>query len=309
MIRPLLLLCAVGAAAPLVGQEDACRTASDPSHAGWCREVALGLQAAQGDLALLNSGGVDLPGASSTLGKRVGAGPRFSFSGRMALVGFEAPDLSDPGAAPVPGSSAVAPALHGAFALGVFRGFAPSPTVGGVLALDVLASGNLLFPPGSLGYEGTEVGYGLGVRLGVFRESFTLPGITVTATQRWVQGVDVGEVGSTGSTISFDLATSSVRAVIGKDLWGFGFLGGIGWDRSSSDGTVPLPDGGTTRFEDASDTRSLLFGGISWSHFVVQVSGEVGWASGWDNPAGRPSGGYDPASGRWFGGLAVRLIY
>jgi hypothetical protein len=280
------LLAAVGAAAPLAAQgvgdvAELCAGAGDPADRAWCTEIALGVQAAQGDVALLSSGGAALPGAVSTLGKRVGSSPRLSFSGRLALVGFEAPDLSDPTVVPAPGASALAPALHGAFGIGLFRGFSPSPTVGGLLALDVLATGSALFPPGSLGYSGSKLGYGLGLRLGVFRESFTLPGITLSVTQ----------------------------PLIGKDLWGLGFIGGLGWDRSSSDGTVPTADGGTATFDDFTNGRGLLFVGASWSYFLIQLSGEGGWASGWSAPDGRGAGGYDPGSGRWFAGLAFRLIY
>jgi len=205
--------------------------------------------------------------------------------------------------------AAVAPALQGVFGLGLFRGFSPSPTMGGVLALDLVGTGSLLFPPRSIGYSGTEIGYGLGLRVGVFRESFTLPGLTLTATQRWIQGVDLDVGTPAGSPMSFGVSTTSLRGLIGKDLWGLGFLGGVGWDSNTSDGTVPLPNGGSAEFNDVSDDRTMIFGGVSWSYFVVQVSGEIGWASGWSAPENRPDGGYDPSSSRYFGGVAVRLIY
>jgi hypothetical protein len=308
------LLAAVGAAAPLAAQgvgdvAELCAGAGDPADRAWCTEIALGVQAAQGDVALLSSGGAALPGAVSTLGKRVGSSPRLSFSGRLALVGFEAPDLSDPTVVPAPGASALAPALHGAFGIGLFRGFSPSPTVGGLLALDVLATGSALFPPGSLGYSGSKLGYGLGLRLGVFRESFTLPGITLSVTQRWVQDLRFSGIGPDDDAAELGLSTTSLRALIGKDLWGLGFIGGLGWDRSSSDGTVPTADGGTATFDDFTNGRGLLFVGASWSYFLIQLSGEGGWASGWSAPDGRGAGGYDPGSGRWFAGLAFRLIY
>jgi hypothetical protein len=227
----------------------------------------------------------------------------------LALVGFEGPDLSDSAVVPAPGVSALAPALHGAFGLGLFRGFSPSPTVGGLLALDVLATASALFPPGSLGYSGSKLGYGLGLRLGVFRESFTLPGITLSVTQRWLQDVRLGGIGPDDASAELGVSTTSVRGLIGKDLWGLGFVGGLGWDRSASDGTVPTAEGGSVTFEDFTNGRGLLFVGVSWSYFLIQLSGEAGWASGWSAPDGRPGGGYEPGSGRWFAGLAFRLIY
>jgi hypothetical protein len=139
----LQLLLAVATAAPLAPQtvSEACSPTTSPAEAVRCADVALGLQAAQGDLALLNAGGVDLAGAASTLGKRVGSGPRYSASGRIALVTFEGPDLRSSSVTPAPGRSAVAPAIQGALGLGVFRGFSPTPTAGGVLAVDLLATG------------------------------------------------------------------------------------------------------------------------------------------------------------------------
>ena len=316
MTRPPLLAVLVAAlAVPLSGQGvpevvSACLGNADPTETARCTDVELALQAAQGDMALLNAGGTDLPGAASTLGKRTGSSPRLSFSGRLHAVRFEAPDLRDAALSPAPGHSAVAPAIQATAALGLFRGFSPSPTMGGLFALDVLATGTFLFPPGSLGYRGTGFGYGLGARLGVFRESFTLPGITVSATQRWMQGVEVaGSSLGSDSGLSFGTSTTSVRAYVGKDLWGLGFLGGIGWDRTSSDATFPAAAGGTASVDGFTNSRRLFFAGASWSYFLIQLSGEVGWASGWDAPPGRAEGSYDPATGRAYGGLALRLIY
>jgi len=312
---PLLAVLLTVVAAPLAGQgvtdvTSACVGTADPPQQARCTEVALALQAAQGDMALLNSGGSDLPGAASTLGKRTGSSPRLSFAGRVQAVRFEAPDLQDPTVLPAPGRSAVAPAIQGTAALGLFRGFSPSPTMGGVFALDLLATGTFLFPPRSLGYRGTQFGYGLGARLGIFRESFTLPGITLSATQRWVQGVEVtGTSLGSDSGLAFGTSTTSVRAYVGKDLWGLGFLGGVGWDRTSSDATFPAATGGTASVDGFTNSRRLFFAGASWSYFLIQLSGEVGWASGWDAPPGRGEGGYDPASSRAYGGLALRLIY
>ena len=56
------LLVALAAATPLTAQgvpelADACVAGGDPTSRPWCTEIALGVQAAQGDVALLGSGG------------------------------------------------------------------------------------------------------------------------------------------------------------------------------------------------------------------------------------------------------------
>src|SRR5690606_2935207 len=82
-------------------------------------------------------------------------------------------------------------ALDGA--AGVFRGFSPLPTVGGVGSLDVLAGIGLVFPPTGAGFRGGSKGtWALGARLGILRESFTFPGVSVTGMYRRFGRVQIG---------------------------------------------------------------------------------------------------------------------
>ena len=96
--------------------------------------------------------------------------------------------------------------------------------------------------------------------------------------QRWIQGIELANVGTTqgAGSIELGVSTTSIRGEIGKDLWGIGWLGGVGWDRSSSDGSVPTPDSGSVSFDDVSNDRSLVFIGASWSYFLGQLSAEAG---------------------------------
>lgn len=226
---------------------------------------------------------------------------------RFTGVRFVAPDVAAP-TSPAAARTGLGVGLGGTFAIGLLPGFTPKPTVGGLLSVDVLATGDVLWAPGGLGHDGTRLAYGLGLRIGVFRESFTLPGVSLTVAQRWVPTVRLVDLWSAGPPLEMDVSTTSLRAVVGKDLWGLGWSGGVGWDRSSSGGSVPRPDGTTGDFSGLDNSRGLLFAGVSWSYFLIQLSGELGWASGWSgDPAA--AGAYDPGSGRWFGGLSVRLIY
>ena len=113
----------------------------------------------------------------------------------------------------------------------------------------------------------------------------------------------------------FSPTVTSVRATAGKDLLAFGILGGGGWERYQGSGRLSVwtePDG-VFRSDPSADgfasDRTLVFGGLSYTLLVLQLSAEGGFASGWDAVAGRASDGYDPSSGSFFGSLAARLTY
>ena len=275
-----------------------------------CQEWALTAQAAHADVGLLAAGGAQLPGASSTLGRRFGGMPRFSWGLRGSLLRGELPVAGTPATStPWEGEGYTGLGVHGSLALGLFDGFSPLPTVGGLLSLDVLGSvGYLLLPQGP-GFQDDPRYAGAGVRVGLLRESFTLPGVTISAARRWVGEV---EVASGGVVARVDPVVTSVRGVVGKDLLSLGFLAGVGWDRYASDGDLgfPAPCPGScslTSFEDLRSERVLFFGGASLNLLLLQLSAEGGWARGFEQPEGRSQGGYDPGSGTPFLSLAARL--
>jgi hypothetical protein len=201
--------------------------------------------------------------------------------------------------------------LTGSITVGLLDGFSVAPTVGGMLALDLLASGSLLFLGESDGFVDNEGVLSVGGRLGILRESFTLPGVTVSATHSFGQHVEWTSSGNE-SSIGTDISTTAVRATIGKDFFTLAVLGGVGWnwDRGEmgvqvSDPTIPggqgtgLLDGLTTR-------RTVYFFGMSITRLVFQLSIEGGWANGYDELDGYP-GVYDPGGGTPFVSLAGRF--
>lgn len=283
-----------------------------------CREVALRTQAARGAVGLLAAGGPELPGASGTVGLRIGNVPRISLAAR--LLGADAAFAAGlpPEGDPLPGGTlagddAFVTGLHLTGVVGLFDGFSPVPTVGGLLSLDLMATGSFLFLPEDRGFPGSEFAFGTGARLGLLRESFTLPGVSTSFVHRW--GGEMTVAG--GGSGAFDLSVSSFRATVGKDLVGVGVLLGGGLDRFTGGASISLTemeggvgdpgwDASTGGF---TDTRPVLYGGATLSFLVLQLSAEVGWADGFDTVPGRPSGGFDPTVGSWFGGLAARLTY
>ncbi|HEX9885709.1 MAG TPA: hypothetical protein VGA70_04435 [Longimicrobiales bacterium] len=299
----------------------ACSAAST-TLAGPCLEAALALQAAHGAVGLAVSGGSDLPGHASTLGRRLGSSPRFALGAR---VGLTRADLIQPsGEAPARSGSSWIRNYQASLAAGVFDGFSAAPTVGGILALDVFATAFGVALPDDRGFQGSTAGFGLGARLGILRESFTLPGVTLSVARRWVGEVEVGNADIPDPrSADFDVTVTSLRAALGKDLLAISFVAGIGWDRYRSDARVrvsyegsdliggPLaggPPGVAEARNSAFGTeRTLFFGSASYTFLVLQLSAEGGYARGFEAVPGRASGGYDPAAGSVFVRLGARL--
>ena len=310
------------AAAPAGAQEDveelarACGGTS--ALLGHCRESALAVQAGQGAVGLAAAGGSQLPSTASTLGRRFGGTPRFSWSLRGTLAHSDLPDVGGSGAAPWEGEGSPAFGVQGSLALGVFDGFSLLPTVGGLFSLDVLGAAGLLLLPDDQGFQDDPRFFGLGVRVGILRESFTTPGVTVEATRRWVGDLALGDF-SAGDRMEADLdpTVTSVRALAGKDLLSLGILAGVGWDRYSSEGELRAEEleenefcaqsCPVTPFEGFQSDRLLFFGGAALNLLLLQLSAEGGWAQGFDAPAGRPEGGYDPGDSSLFLSLTARL--
>lgn len=294
----------------------------DGFREAWCTEVALAAVAARSGLGLLASGGSEPIGSAGTLGWRVDGVPRVSGALALGLASVASPRLRWGGGAdepriPSPGRSFLASTVRLDAAVGVFEGFSPRPTVGGVLSVDALASTAFAFLPGSRGFgDGTTSSFGLGARVGLLRESFTLPAVSVTAVHRWSGGVELRPpvTGDATPGGAFDLSTSSLRGTVGKDLYGVGVLLGAGWDRYAGRVRVDsgLPgeaDAWDASSDDLVDSRLVAFAGASRTFLVLQLSAEVGWAGGLDPVTGREAGGWDPEEGSWFGSVGARLTY
>jgi hypothetical protein len=230
---------------------------------------------------------------------------------RLRMARFPVPDLLgvDPGA---PGETVHSTyGLIGSVAVGLLEGFSLMPTVGGVLSLDVLASGSLIFMGESDGFPDNEGIISLGGRLGIFRESFSLPGVTVSVMRSFGQSVD-WTAGVDGSQITTGISTTSMRAIVGKDFFTLAVLAGFGWnwDRGEMHVQVPdpaIPGGRRIGFmEDLTIRRSVYFAGISITRLVFQFSIEGGWGAGYDQLVGY-SGVYDPGSITPFVSVAGRL--
>lgn len=287
-----------------------------------CEVGALTFQAANAGVGLLAAGGSDFPGMASTIGHRVGGIPRVSITGRAGVIELDLPRFRNLGQSLGSEEGFYASGIQLGAEVGLFDGFSLMPTLGGVLAVDLQGYANFLFLPEDQGYDGGTSGFGFGARIGLVRESFTLPGISVGLGYRNLGALTLGSADDgDDAIIDFEPSVRSVRATVGKDLFGLGLMVGWGWDDYKSDVDLfiqnPLEDDGAGGFlsgrgsaSDVSTDRSMWFGGLSLNFIVFQISGEVGWADGLADLENRGFGGaFDPNAGTFFLNVAGRLTY
>ncbi|HEU4453602.1 MAG TPA: hypothetical protein VFR81_11115, partial [Longimicrobium sp.] len=225
-----------------------------------CRVVAGAAEATQPQLGILLAGGNPVLGTASTSGVRLGILPRVTAGVRLNVVGARIPDIiidESDGSSEIGEEIGVpAPALGGYVAVGLTQGFTLGPTVGGFGAIDLLGTATWL-PFSAFDVEGFEetpaLAFGGGVRVGLLRESFVTPGVSVSVMYRRLGETRFGEVcpggeapvpGGDGACPSsggdlgefeFDLSNWSYRGVVSKRLLGLGLAAGLGYDQFESD--------------------------------------------------------------------------
>ncbi len=287
------------------------RCAAASGGAAWCAASAVAYQAVASGMGLAASGASDIPGTSSTLGWRRGLGPRLALSARVTGARVPLPALDEASASRLPELRSMISGASLDAAVGLFDGIRVAPLYGGILALDAVASVGILGLSRADGFQGNAYFAGIGARLGILRESFDVPGISVSAVRRFLGEAWLGADGAPVSVRVQPVATS-VRALIGKDLSAAGVVVGAGWDRYSGDmtlaGTVSSQGGpGSVALSGPAMDRLLFFGAISRIWQVVQVTAEMGWGSGFDerpDPATMP---FHPGAGSVFGSLSLRM--
>jgi hypothetical protein len=284
------------------------RCAAGGTLAVRCNELAVAARALQASTGLLAGLGSEVSGSAGTLGRRLGTSPRVAVGARSAFATLALPDLLDPGTEPSREASVLVPAVHAGIAVGVFDGFFLMPTVGGVLSLDLIGQASVIFLPTGDGFDGKATGWSVGARLGLLRESFTLPGVSVSVTHRDIEPVSFGDpLGTGGGAVEVDPTVTSVRATVGKDLLSVGVLAGMGWDRYG--GSAMLRPLGAPAVEEGAfeQSRTLVFGGASMNFLILQLSAEVGWARGFGAVDGYRGTPFDATRGMGYGSLAFRL--
>lgn len=324
-----------------------------PGEQDYCFAIAQAVESAQPQLGIVIAGGNPTLGSNELRGIRLGVLPRFSATVQLSAARVRLPDIEDASTAMTGRIEAPAPALSGSVALGVFPGFSTSPTVGGIGSLDLLGSATWL-PFNTIGVDGfaedaAEFAYGFGARVGLLRESFTTPGISVSLMYRRLNRVRYGDVCPPGAGASllgvqgngydldaglcaapgdpgefaFDLTDWSGRAVVSKRLLGLDLAAGAGYDRFQSEiefglGATPeLPLVGVQPVFiraselDVDSDRWSAFGNVSLPFLLAALVAEVGWMEGGDPiPQFDVAGSdFDPREGILFGSVGLRLSF
>lgn len=334
-------------AVPLAAQNDietVCSGAPAPAQ-DECAIVAQAVDAAQPQLGILMAGGNPTLGTASTGGVRLGLIPRVSLTGRINVVAARLPDIREADDGDGEGGeedgelrqfSLPAPAVGANLSVGLTQGFSVAPMIGGFGAIDLLGSVSVL-PLSLLGDEfgDNAFSWGAGARVGLIRESFVMPGVSVSLMYRSLGDVSIGDVcpqeevpvsgnrttcpteeGDFGE-IQFGLDNWSARAAVSKRLLGFGLTAGVGYDKfdTSADFAVRVPGSPLVgeqihRFTDVAvdnDRWSAFLDG-SFTILFGSIVAEVGWMQGSQAIQGFPStSDFDPGKGTFFGSVGARL--
>lgn len=329
------------AAAPAAAQGNdigtVCDQFTDADARARCASVAQAVDAAQPQLGILMAGGNPTLGTASTGGVRLGLIPRLSASVRVNVVGARFPDIRDYEGGETDAFTVPAPAVGANLSLGILPGVSLAPMLGGFGSVDLLGSVSVL-PLELLGDDFGEnaFSWGAGARLGLLRESFVTPGVSVSLMYRDMGEMSFGQVcegtetedplftnGRLCSTaegdfgeIAFGLSNWSARAAVSKRLLGLGLTAGVGYDRFETDADLAFRTpalAGTERiyrFDDVAvdNDRWSAFLDASFTLLIGSLVGEVGWMQGADPLPGFPAASdFDPNDGVWFGSVGARL--
>ncbi len=285
-----------------------------------CRDAVAGLQLLQPELGLALAGGNPLLGTASPIGKRFRVLPRIHLDGRVNFVWAEVPDIltyPDDTASPLGTRSFAVPMPQLNLSVGVFGGYEMTPSLGGLLSVEVIGSLGSLILPGGKGFANDAAGYGLGARIGVLRESFTAPGISLSGTYRWFGRIQFGDV-EDGSDAEFgmDVSVFSFRAGVSKSFVALGLAFTLGYDAYDSDVDIAIIDPAAATANAVipvipEDDRGDLDSG-RWSAFVdasyivlfLNFVGELGWQEERTVVTSRDR---ELQAGNFFGSIGVRL--
>ncbi len=321
-VPPVLIAACVLAGLPSAGRAqltDRCEAAAQGVDRAlrYCNLVARTVELTQPRLGIGITGGNPVPGTFSTLGLRVGSLPRFSIDVRGTVVATKVPDIrqEDTGERlTFPLGSVAADA-----AVGVFRGFSPSSTMGGLFAVDLLGSLGTIPIPGGEGFaQANPITWGAGARLGLVRESFEVPGVSLSGTYHHVPEVVYGDpaLQSYDAYFRADLDVTSWRLGVSKNVAFVAVAAGLGYDHYRSEVAfgAAVHDQGVTATAvvpptEVTSHRTSAFANVALNFVLINLVGEVGWQQGTtlsEVPL-PPKAELHPREGALFGSLALRL--
>lgn len=305
-VLALLLAVGAGGADEAVAQaelDDVCAAAITGLE---CRLAALAVQGIQPRVGLALWGGNPVPGTASTGGLRLAGSPRIGIAVRAAVVPTTVPPLLD--RARSTSETGIVSSLAVQSSVALAHGLAPLPTVGGFLSVDVVGRLSVARLPGGSGFRsGTVWGGMAGLRLGILRESFTLPGVSLTAGYGRSGTVTLGDPEGLTTDGAFRGGVSGLNATLAasRRLFGLRLAGGVAWDRYTSDVWLRYDGAPSALAAEAVLRRWSGFGSITWSRLIYHAVVEGGWQEG--PPATTLPAGVDVDPIGWWIGLAFRV--
>jgi hypothetical protein len=323
-IRGIVAASMLAAAAPLAlhaqgAFDERCAVATSNSQLrNFCMRVGQGIEIVQPRVGIALSGGNPVPGTASTLGLRLGTVPRFSVAVRASAALVETPQIEE-----MQGSDNMKfpfPALSADASVGVFSGISILPTVGGFGSVDILGSISMVPLPKGEGFaDKSPLSWAAGARIGLLRESFTAPGISVSGMYRRLGTLSYGDSAFQSADAFFsieDLSALSFRGAISKriPLVGLGITLGAGYDKYDATASFAVRDpslltGSAIAItnQDLETDRISYFANTSWTLILVHFVGEIGVQEGVGDAPASALGNDLLKKGGLFGSLAIRI--
>jgi hypothetical protein len=282
-----------------------------------CHDAVAAAQLLQPELGMMLAAGNPVLGTASPVGTKFRFMPRFNIGGRIGFGRAAIPDLLDYPeniGDPTDRRSFSLPVAQFDLSVGVFDGLRLGTTLGGLASVEILGSLGAIILPDNDGFRGNLTGLGLGARVGILRESFTAPGISISAMYKWHGRVQYGDTAQgDAASVDLDMKVVSLRAGFSKSFVAFGLALTLGYDSYRSDvafvvnpppagPSVPLPAMGETAELQAE--RWSAFVDVSYIVLYFNIVAEAGWQEEQKLGASR---GDEFESGNFFGSLGIRL--
>lgn len=347
-LASLLVLLAAPLPAQQSGLTTLCALAPPPTldpaeYRRICYAAAQSLVSVHPQIGMLAASGNPVLGSASPAALRIGRQLRVDGTVRFGLASVRSPNLL--ALRPRPTSSDVtesisidARALSADLAFGVLPGRTLSPALVGVGSLDLL--GRAVWLPlrsfQARGFQNNAAAAGVGARVGVLREGFGTPGVSVSLMHHWMSSARLGNVcpGAAGGALpatcpgighsgeaTFDYSGWSGRALVGRRFGGIGALVGGGYDRFGGSGSYRVrAPAATPGGEDAvvqsgaqplRESRWSAFANASQTRVLTTFAIEAGWMQGTAPLPGyeRTTGSFDPGRGTLFGSIGARVAF
>ncbi len=287
-----------------------------PGDLPLCRDVVVAIQLMQPELGLTLAGGNPVLGTASPLGTKFRWMPRFNIGGRISFAWLSVPDVLDypdelGGQVGTISSTVYMPQVD--VSVGVFEGIDLATTLGGFGAVEVMGSLGALVLAAGDGFQNDATGLGLGARVGILRESFSAPGISVSGYYKWFGRIQFGSVDrGSDAQLGMDMSLWSFRAGVSKSFVAIGVAFTLGWDHYSSQVDYGVAGPAGTLIPVVPESDPVDYSSDRWSAFLdvsyivlfFNIVAEAGWQ---EQQTLTDSDGDELSSGAFFGALGIRF--